>query len=159
MRASGFKMSIALAASLVSSLGALQAPFAQAASKSTLEKNKALVIAFYDLAANKRKPAEAVKLYTDGRYIQHNPYAADGAEAFVKFFTDFGAKNPDASITFKRVIAEGDLVVTHGHWKKSKDDRGSAVADIFRISNGKIAEHWDVIQPIPEKSANPNTMF
>ena len=68
-------------------------------------------------------------------------------------------KFPNRSSEIKRVMAEGDLVVLHVHSKPSPEDRGSAIIDIFRVENGKIVEHWDVIQPIPEKAANTNTMF
>ena len=66
---------------------------------------------------------------------------------------------PELHLDIKRMIAEGDLVVTHSHLENYPDDRGTAVVDLFRVENGKIVEHWDVLQPIPEQAANDNTMF
>jgi predicted SnoaL-like aldol condensation-catalyzing enzyme len=101
-----------------------------------------------------------VARYVGPVYIQHNPQAADGAQAFIDFVKFYTGQNPQLHVDIKRVIAECDLVVTHSNIKTSPDVRGDAVADIFRIDkHGKIVEHWDVIQPVPETSANDNTMF
>lgn len=136
------------------------ASYSSASEIQSVEKsNKAIVEEFYDLAFNKHKPDEAMKLYVGDRYIQHNPFVADGKKPFIEYFSGFFPKNPDSSATTKRVIAEGNLVVLHVHSMLNKKDRGRAVIDIFRLENGKIVEHWDVAQPIPEKSANENTMF
>ena len=124
-----------------------------------LTRNKATVKAFYNLAFNDKKPAEAAAKYLGSEYIQHNPQAGDGAEAFVQFVTGFLAQFPQLSIEIKRAVAEDDLVVTHVHLKKSPEDRGTAVMDFFRLQDGKIVEHWDVLQPVPETAANDNTMF
>ena len=124
-----------------------------------LERNKQAVISFYTQAFNDKQPAEAVAKHVGSQYIQHNPLAADGAEAFIQFVTGFVGQFPQLSVELKRVIAEGDLVVTHGLIKTSPEDRGMAAADIFRLQDGKIVEHWDVLQPIPETAANDNTMF
>jgi predicted SnoaL-like aldol condensation-catalyzing enzyme len=85
--------------------------------------------------------------------------AGDGKQPFIDFFSEFYKKHPDARMEIKRMIAENDLVVVHTHSQLSKAERGSAVVDIFRLENGKIVEHWDVIQAIPEKAANDNGMF
>lgn len=130
-----------------------------AARTSTQKTNKKTVEAFYELAFNKHKPIEAMKLYVGDKYIQHNPFAGDGKQPFIDFFKDYYSKNPNAFVSIKRLIAEGDLVVVHVHSQQNKDDRGSAVVDIFRMEKGKIVEHWDVMQQIPDKSANDNTMF
>jgi predicted SnoaL-like aldol condensation-catalyzing enzyme len=111
------------------------------------------------MAFNERKPTEAIRLFVGERYIQHNPFVADGKQPFIDFFLGFQKKHPDAHIDIKRVIAEGDLVVLHVHSRIDKQDRGRAVMDIFRLENGRIIEHWDVGQAIPEKSANENSMF
>jgi predicted SnoaL-like aldol condensation-catalyzing enzyme len=125
-----------------------------------LERNKANVVAFYTTAFNKGKPAKAVARYVGATYIQHNPFAADGPQAFIDFVSAFKAANPGLNVDIKRVIAECNLVVTHSHVTVSPTDRGSAAADIFRLDeNGKIVEHWDVVQPVPETSANDNGMF
>lgn len=100
-----------------------------------------------------------MNLYAGEKYIQHNPFAGDGKKPFIDFFKKYYAKKPKAFVEIKRMIAEGDLVVVHTHSKQNKKDRGAAVVDIFRLEQGKIVEHWDVVQPVPEKAANTNTMF
>jgi predicted SnoaL-like aldol condensation-catalyzing enzyme len=123
------------------------------------EQNKQTVIAFYERAFNDHEPVDAVERYVGSQYIQHNPQAADGPEAFVQFVKWFTGQFPDLKVEIKRAIAEGDLVVTHSLLKTSTDDRGTAAADIFRLEDGKVVEHWDVLQAVPEESANDNTMF
>jgi predicted SnoaL-like aldol condensation-catalyzing enzyme len=125
-----------------------------------LERNKATVVAYYTTAFNDQEPEEAVAKYGGPVYIQHNPQAADGFKAFIDFVNSFTAQFPQLHVDIKRVIAECDLVVTHSHLTLNPSDRGSAVADIFRLNReGKVVEHWDVIQAVPETSANDNTMF
>lgn len=124
-----------------------------------LEHNKRIALAFYELAFNGGQPAEAMRLYGGPTYRQHNPEVADGPEGFIGFVTGFSARFPHKRLEIKRVIAEGDLVVLHVHAKLSPQDRGAAIIDMFRLENGRVVEHWDVIQPIPEHAANTNTMF
>jgi predicted SnoaL-like aldol condensation-catalyzing enzyme len=124
-----------------------------------LELNKKIVLEFNDLAFIQRKPDEAVTKYHGPYYGQHNPSATDGSEAFVGFVKWFAQTYPSFQIGVKRIIAEGDLVVMHSHLVREPGERGMAVVDIFRLENGKIVEHWDVVQEIPETSANNNTMF
>ena len=122
------------------------------------EQNKKTVIAFYDAAINDKDFA-AASAYLGDMYIQHNPLAADGPEG-LKAFLEFANENLSAfKIEFKRVLADGDFVIVHGHARNGPDDRGSAVMDIFRLENGKVVEHWDVMQAIPETARNDNTMF
>ncbi len=122
-------------------------------------KNKKVVVDFYELAFNKHKPTEAAKKYIGNKYIQHNPFVPNGAPAFYNYFEQHFKENPESQALIKRVIAEGDLVVLHINSKQNKKDLGRAVIDIFRVEDGKIVEHWDVIQAVPEKTANGNTMF
>jgi predicted SnoaL-like aldol condensation-catalyzing enzyme len=124
-----------------------------------LEANKKIVREWHELAINQRKPEEAVAKYLGPNYRQHNPGAADGPESFVGTVKHIAQAFPDFSMESKRIIAEGDYVVLHSHLVLKPGDRGTAVVDIFRLENGKIVEHWDVVQEVPEKSANNNTMF
>lgn len=121
-------------------------------------RNKETVIAFYNAAIND-KDFEAASAYLGDKYIQHNPLAADGPEG-LKSFLDFAKENLSTfKVEIKQAFADGDYVILHVHAKRNPEDRGSAVMDIFRLDNGKVVEHWDVIQPIPETSMNDNTMF
>jgi predicted SnoaL-like aldol condensation-catalyzing enzyme len=125
----------------------------------TLDVNKQIVSNFYTLAFNDHQPAKAVEKYVGSRYTQHNPSVPDGPQAFIEFVTKYSAANPHLHVDIKRMIAEGDLVVTHVLITTAENDRGAAAMDIFRLEDGRIVEHWDVVQPVPEKSANTNTMF
>jgi predicted SnoaL-like aldol condensation-catalyzing enzyme len=94
--------------------------------------------------------------------VQHNPDAQDGPEAFIEFVRWLRGEYPNLKLEIKRVLAEGDMVVTHSHLNLEPGNprnRGQALADFFRLENGKVVEHWDVIQNIPAKAANDNGMF
>ena len=106
-----------------------------------------------------KKVREAFETWVIPNYIQHNPMASNGRDAAIAFLEPFFTKNPDINYSIKRIIADGNLVAVHSHGKFAPNDRGIAVVDILRVENCKVVEHWDVVQPVPEKSANDNTMF
>jgi predicted SnoaL-like aldol condensation-catalyzing enzyme len=131
---------------------------AGAAQAQQQEANKKAVVEFYDKAIN-QKDFEAASKYMGARYTQHNPNAADGPEGLKAFLQFLKEKFPASRSEIKRVFADGDYVILHVHAVREPGTRGNAIIDIFKLENGKIVEHWDVVQPIPEKAANTNGMF
>jgi predicted SnoaL-like aldol condensation-catalyzing enzyme len=128
-------------------------------SDQTLQRNKANAMAFYDLMFNQNRPAEAIERYGGDDYIQHNPHVGDGKQAFIDYFEQMAKDYPGKRVEFRRVVAEADLVVLHCSqtWPGSDDYAG---IDIFRLDpNGKVVEHWDVLQVVPDAMAHDNGMF
>jgi predicted SnoaL-like aldol condensation-catalyzing enzyme len=123
------------------------------------ERNTGNVIAFYDLMFNECRPGEAIERYAGDDYRQHNPHVGDGKQAFIDYFERMAAEYPGKRVEFVRSVAEGDLVALHCRqvWPGGVEYAG---IDIFRLDGrGKVIEHWDVLQVVPDESANDNGMF
>jgi predicted SnoaL-like aldol condensation-catalyzing enzyme len=120
---------------------------------------KTTVMEFFELAFQQKNPAEARAKHMHDGYIQHNPQVPDGADTFVGAIGGMYEMFPDFSSKVHRVVAEGDLVAIHHEVHFAPGDQGNSVVDIFRVEDGKVIEHWDIIQEIPTEAANDNTMF
>lgn len=124
-----------------------------------LDANKRTVIAFYEMMFNACQPREAIEAFVGNNYIQHNAHVATGKAGFIAYFERMARDYPGKRVEIKRVFAEGDHVILHCHqtWPAGVEYAGM---DIFRLDHdGKIVEHWDVLQVLPEISANENGMF
>jgi predicted SnoaL-like aldol condensation-catalyzing enzyme len=133
------------------------APGAWAGDSAKEEANKKLVTEFYEKVLN-RKDVAAIDKYV-GPYKQHNPMAPDGPEGLKGYIAHLKESAPQFRAEIKKVLADGDFVILHVHAVPAPGARGLAIVDIFKVANGKLVEHWDVIQEIPEKAANNNGMF
>jgi predicted SnoaL-like aldol condensation-catalyzing enzyme len=134
------------------------APAALAADAQQMEQNKKAIVEFYDLAINQKNFDAAVK-FIGPRYTQHNPNALDGPEGLKAFLAFLREKFPDYHSDIVRVFADGDYVILHVRNIPTPGARGNAIVDIFKLENGKVVEHWDVRQEVPENPRNNNTMF
>lgn len=147
-----------LAATFLLGPGVVSAANTQTRDVAQEESNRQLVVNFYDRFFNQHQVQEAAAVVAED-YIQHNPDVPDGKAPFVGYFDGYFKDNPDSRARIVRSASDGDLVYLHVHSTNGKADRGQAVIDIFRVQDGKIVEHWDVIQAVPEQAANNNTMF
>lgn len=145
-----------IAASLLAA--ATTGALAQTRDLAAEEANRALVLKFYDEVFNKHQ-VETGAAVVANEYKQHNPRVPDGKAPFVTYFSKFLKDNPERRSRIVRSTTDGDLVWLHVHTTNGANDRGAAIVDIFRVKDGRIVEHWDVIQPVPETAANNNTMF
>ncbi|KQN04028.1 MULTISPECIES: nuclear transport factor 2 family protein [unclassified Sphingomonas] len=125
---------------------------------SETERNRAIVTAFAEQFYARRDVKGAFDRFVAPDYIQHNPGIADGRDAAVAALADKFA-TPGARFDVKRILVDGDLAMIHLHGRTDPASRGGAVADIYRLKDGRIVEHWDVIQPIPATARNPHPMF
>ena len=123
------------------------------------EQNKKIAIAFYDKLINEFDAEGAFAQYGGATYIQHTPVIEDGREGVTRFIAWLRENHPESHMEIKRAFSDGDMVILHSHWRRSPGDRGDAVVDFFRVQDGRVVEHWDVIQPIPATASNNNTMF
>lgn len=128
------------------------------AAEDNRESNKRTVLAFYETALNRSDFDEAA-VHFGPQYIQHHPMVKDDIDGFRSFLQDLKAQFPELRGEIKRVFADGDFVILHVHARRTPDELGLAIVDIFRLAHGKIVEHWDVRQPLTETSANTNGMF
>jgi predicted SnoaL-like aldol condensation-catalyzing enzyme len=124
----------------------------------SVAENRAVAVDFYRTAFA-GEPERASSRHIGRHYVQHSPQYGDGSAAFIGFIRGMRSQYPDMSLAVKRVVAEGDLVVLHSHLTLAPGETGLALADFFRIKDGKVVEHWDVVQSVPDTSENSNTMF
>lgn len=150
----------AMLAALTLIVATVSAPPAQAAKPARCKLTpKQVVTEFMTEFYIRKNVRGAFETWVDPGYIQHNPMAATGRDAAIAFLEPFFASNPAIRYEIKRVIADGKLVAVHAHGRFSAEDRGIAVVDILRVEGCRVMEHWDVVQPVPEKAMNANGMF
>lgn len=154
-------LSILLGLAIVAGSILAQQPAVEAtsASKSNLtETNKRNVETFWNGVFNQHD-VSFVDTYVGTVYIQHSPGFKDGKDSFKSAISGYLVQFPHSSAEIKRIVSDKDYVFIHNHVKLNPDDAGQAAVDIFRVKDGKIIEHWDVLQDIPENTENNNTMF
>ena len=123
-----------------------------------IEANKHAVLGFYEAALN-NKDFDAAQKFLSPRYKQHNPTLLDGADGIKKLIETLKTRAPTMHVEIKHIFAVDDFVIVHSHSITDPAKPGRAIADFYRMKDGLIEEHWDVIEDIPEHSANDNGMF
>ncbi|MUL47079.1 hypothetical protein FZI85_03905 [Mycobacterium sp. CBMA293] len=149
---------LALPVAALMACGSASRPVSNGRDMALEESNRQLVLAFYEGVFNKHDVERSSAALAED-YKQHNPHVPDGKSPFVRYFEGYFITHPTAHVDIARSATDGELVYLHVHSRQGPDDRGDAVVDIFRVHQGKIVEHWDVIEPVPQQSANANTMF
>ncbi|MFT7869505.1 MULTISPECIES: nuclear transport factor 2 family protein [Amycolatopsis] len=124
-----------------------------------LQRNKEVVLGFLRVAFAEKRPVDAFAEFVGDGYVQHNPHAPAGAEESARYLAGFVGRFPELRLDVRRVIAEGDLVFTHSLLRLMPGSRGSAIADVMRVREGRIVEHWDVVQEVPEVTVSGNGMI
>lgn len=125
---------------------------------SLTKQNRRIVEAFADVFYKQKNVRKAFTEFVSDQYIQHSPMLLDGREAAIAMLEP-KFSGADAHFEVKRIIVEDDLAVIHLHGRLTTQNLGVAVADFFRLENGKIVEHWDVVQPVPTEPINLRPMF
>ena len=146
------KLKMALALCLLAAVPA------QAARPAHHLSNRQIVTRFVNLFCG-HHVREAFMTYVAPDYIQHNPLAADGRDAAIAAIEPFFASRPEMRCEIQRILVDGNLAAVHYRLRMNPTDRGAAVVDLLRLDHGRIVEHWDVFQPVPEHSNNPHPMF
>ncbi|HTV79590.1 MAG TPA: nuclear transport factor 2 family protein [Steroidobacteraceae bacterium] len=121
-------------------------------------RNRDAVLEFYDSALNRRDYAAACR-HLGPHYIEHNPNVSDGPEGLREHLASIERQFPKFRVEINRVFVEGDMVAVHARSFNGPTRNGEAGVDIFRLEGGRIVEHWDVVQPIPDSIPHQNTMF
>ena len=135
-----------------------QSSFASAQDFKKEEANKKVVLEFYEKTF-RQKNFEAASKFLSPHFIEHNPMVADGVDGLRKFVEFLAENYPLSKNEIRHVFADGDYVILHVHAVNTPRERGDVIVDIFKLEDGKIVEHWDVIQPVPDKAFNSNGMF
>jgi predicted SnoaL-like aldol condensation-catalyzing enzyme len=151
-------LTIAAAGAAAFALGGCATTPAGGAAAQT-QATRTIVSGFTDKFCWRGEVRAAFEQFVAPGYIQHNPVAADGRDNAIQALEGFHAANPQMTCEVMRLIVDGDLAAVHTRVKLNPQHRGFAVVDILRVENGMIVEHWDVLQPVPEQSANPHPMF
>lgn len=121
-------------------------------------RNEQIVTTFYNAVINEKNYQKAEKYLSD-KYIQHSPTASEGKKGLKQFINYLSNNYPQASGKIERVIVDGEYVVLHVRSVRVPGKIERAVVDIFRVAKGKVVEHWDVTERLPNDKAKADRMF